>query len=233
VLGRGDTGIFSGGPADGQGLPRTDRNVCPTSPARGDIALSARAESCYQAAVHEITQALQAMHNAEAGAADRLLNLVYNELRRVAADKMALERFGGTLQATALVHETWLRLGGDEQPEWQNRAHFFGAAAEAMRRILIGRARRRNAQRRGSGVLNLNVDDLEVASPLGDETLLAVNEALEKFALVDPPKAELVKLRYFVGLTIEDAASTLSISNATAKRWWAFARAWLNRELAE
>jgi RNA polymerase sigma factor (TIGR02999 family) len=173
------------------------------------------------------------MHHADVGAADRLLNLVYDELRRIAADKMAMERPGGTLQATALVHETWLRLGGDEQPEWQNRAHFFGAAAEAMRRILIGRARRRNAQRRGSGVLNLNVDDLEVASPLGDETLLAVNEALEKFALVDPPKAELVKLRYFVGLTIEDAASTLSISNATAKRWWAFARAWLNRELAE
>jgi RNA polymerase sigma factor (TIGR02999 family) len=182
--------------------------------------------------VHEITQALQAMHNADAGASDRLLNLVYDELRRIAADKMAMERPGGTLQATALVHETWLRLGGDEQPDWQNRAHFFGAAAEAMRRILIGRARRRNAQRRGGGVLNLNIDDLKVTAPLDDENVLAVNEALEKFAAVDPQKAELVKLRYFAGLTIEDAASTLSISNATAKRWWVFARAWLNRELA-
>ena len=172
------------------------------------------------------------MHNADAGAADRLLNLVYDELRRVAAGKMAMERPGSTLQATALVHETWLRLGGNDQPNWQNRAHFFGAAAEAMRRILIGRARRRSAQRRGDGVLNLNVDDLEVSAPLDDESVLAVNEALEKFTAVDPQKAELVKLRYFAGLTIEDAASTLSISNATAKRWWAFARAWLHRELA-
>jgi RNA polymerase sigma factor (TIGR02999 family) len=182
--------------------------------------------------LHEITQALQAMHNAEVGAADRLLNLVYDELRRVAAGKMAMERPGGTLQATALVHETWLRLGGDDQPQWQNRAHFFGAAAEAMRRILIGRARQRNAQRRGGGELPFNVDDLDVAAPLDDDRVLAVNDALEKFAVLDPQKAELVKLRYFAGLTIEDAANTLSISNATAKRWWVFARAWLHRELA-
>jgi RNA polymerase sigma factor (TIGR02999 family) len=150
----------------------------------------------------------------------------------VAAGKMAMERAGNTLQATALVHETWLRLGGNDQPNWQNRAHFFGAAAEAMRRILIGHARRRSAQRRGDGALNLNVDDIEVSAPMDDEAVLAVNEALEKFAAVDPQKAELVKLRYFGGLTIEDAASTLSISDATAKRWWAFARAWLHRELA-
>src|SRR6187401_2792477 len=139
------------------------------------------------------------MHEAKPGAADRLLNLVYDELRRVAASKMAMERPDATLQPTALVHETWLRLGGHEQPTWQNRAHFFGAAAEAMRRILIGRARRRKAQRRGGGVLNLNIDDLEVSAPLDDESVLAVNEALEKFAAVDPQKAELVKLRYFAG----------------------------------
>jgi RNA polymerase sigma factor (TIGR02999 family) len=181
--------------------------------------------------LHEITQALEAMHDAEAGAADRLLTLVYDELRRVAAGKMALERSGATLQATALVHETWLRLGADDQPKWQNRAHFFGAAAEAMRRILIGRARRRNAQRRGGGQLPFNVDDFDVTAPMDDDRILAVNDALEKFTAVDPPKAELVKLRYFAGLTIEDAAITLGISEATAKRWWAFARAWLHREL--
>ena len=188
---------------------------------------------CYTcAAVNDITQALRAMEQRENGAADRLLRLVYDELRRVAAGKMALERPGATLQPTALVHEAWLRLGGDNQPSWENRAHFFGAAAEAMRRILIGHARRRHAQRRGGGEAPLNIDELEVAAPQHDEHLLAMNEALEKFAAVDPVKAELVKLRYFVGLTIEDTAKTMRISEATAKRWWVFARAWLHRELA-
>ena len=182
--------------------------------------------------VSEITQALRAKERGETGASDRLMSLVYDELRRVAAGKMALERPGGTLQPTALVHETWLRLGGDQQPTWQNRAHFFGAAAEAMRRILIGNARRRGAQRRGGGQVHLDVDDLELSAPIDGEQILAVDDALERFAAVDPAKAELVKLRYFVGLTIEDAAKTLGISDATAKRWWAFARAWLHRELA-
>jgi RNA polymerase sigma factor (TIGR02999 family) len=182
--------------------------------------------------LHEITKALEAMHEAEVGAADRLLDLVYDELRRVAASKMAMERPGATLQATALVHETWLRLGGSEQPQWQNRGHFFGAAAEAMRRILIGRARQRNAQRRGGGQFHLNVDDLDVAGPMDDDRVLAVNDALDKLAALDAQKAELVKLRYFAGLTIEDAANALGISEATAKRWWTFARAWLHRELA-
>src|SRR5688572_31414558 len=126
------------------------------------------------------------MHNANAGAADRLLNLVYNELRRIAADKMAMERPGGTLQATALVHETWLRLGGSEQPDWQNRAHFFGAAAEAMRRILIGRARRRNTQRRGAGMVHFDVDAIDVAAPVSDDQIIAVDVALARFAEVDP-----------------------------------------------
>jgi RNA polymerase sigma factor (TIGR02999 family) len=182
--------------------------------------------------VHEITQALKAMHEAKPGAADRLMNLVYDELRQVAAGKMALERAGATLQPTALVHETWLRLGGNEQPDWQNRAHFFGAAAEAMRRILIGRARRRNAQRRGAGTVHVDLDAIDLAGPVSDDQIIAVDEALAKFAAVDAQKAELVKLRYFVGLTIEDAAKTLRISDATAKRWWTFARAWLHRELA-
>ena len=183
-------------------------------------------------AVQEITQALKAMHDAEPGAADRLLNLVYNELRQVAAGKMAMEQAGSTLQPTALVHETWLRLGGSEQPAWQNRAHFFGAAAEAMRRILIGRARRRHAQRRGAGAIHVDFDAIDLAAPVSDDQIIAVDEALARFAVVDPPKAELVKLRYFVGLTIEDAAKTLGISEATAKRWWTFARASLHRDLA-
>lgn len=172
------------------------------------------------------------MHEAEPGAADRLLNLVYDELRRVAANKMAMERPGATLQPTALVHETWLRLGGSEQPDWQNRAHYFGAAAEAMRRILIGRARRRNAQRRGAGAVHVDLDAIDLAAPVSDDQMIAVDEALARFAVVDAQKAELVKLRYFVGLRIEDAAKTLGISDATAKRWWTFARAWLHRELA-
>ena len=172
------------------------------------------------------------MEHREVGAADRLLRLVYDELRRVAAGKMALERAGATLQPTALVHEAWLRLGGDQQPSWENRAHFFGAAAEAMRRILIGHARRRRAQRRGGGQSHFDIDDLELTTPMEDDRLLAVNDALEQLSAVHPSKAELVKLRYFVGLTIEDAAKTLGISEATAKRWWAFARAWLHREMA-
>jgi RNA polymerase sigma factor (TIGR02999 family) len=182
--------------------------------------------------VQQITQALKAMHEAEPGAADRLLDLVYEELRRVAAGKMALEQPGATLQPTALVHETWLRLGGNDQPNWQNRAHFFGAAAEAMRRILIERARRRRTQRRGGGAVHVDVNAIELAAAVSDDQFIAVDEALARFAAVDPEKAELVKLRYFVGLTIDDAAKTLGISGATARRWWAFARAWLHRDLA-
>ena len=197
-----------------------------------DIGLSRPSPSCYQrTVVHEITQALQAMHDAEAGAADRLLKLVYDELRQVASRKMALERPGGTLQATALVHETWLRLGGERQPSWENRAHFFGAAAEAMRRILIEAARRRGTKRRGGGQLRVDLDGLDLAAATEDDQILAMSDALERFAAVDPQKAELVKLRYFVGLTIEDSAATLGISEATAKRWWTFARAWLYREI--
>lgn len=161
-----------------------------------------------------------------------LLPLVYDELRRLAAQKIAREAPGHTLQPTALVHEAWLRLGGDAQPRWANRRHFLAAAAEAMRRILVERARRRLAAKRGGGVELLDVDALEIPSPAADDhTLLRVNEALEKLAARDPRKAELVKLRYFVGLTFEETAVALDIAVPTAKQWWAYARAWLAVEL--
>jgi len=177
--------------------------------------------------VSDITRILQDMERGDPEAAEQLPSLIYDELRTLAAQKMSREACQHTLQPTALVHEAWLRLGADQQPTWQNRAHFFGAAAEAMRRILISRARRRHARRHGGGQENLNVDDFDIASPDGDDQLLAVNDALEKFAAKEPQKAELVKLRYFAGLTHEEAAQTLGISEPTAKRWWIFSRAWL------
>ena len=169
----------------------------------------------------------------QAAAGSDLLSLVYRELRQLAAAKMAREQPGQTLQPTALVHEAWLRLadaGG--QPAFANRAHFFSAAAEAMRRILIERARRKLAVRHGGGQELLDVDEIEIAAPAQqDEELLAVHEALEKFAAEDRDKAEFVKLRYFVGLTLEQAAEVLGISESTAKRWWIYARAWLHQEI--
>lgn len=163
-----------------------------------------------------------------------LLAAVYEELRRLAAAKLAREPSGQTLQATALVHEAWLRLGGDQQPNWANRAHFFAAAAESMRRILIDRARRKRAIRHGGDLDRLSADatgfDL-VATAVDDEELLLVNEALDRLATVDPRKAELVKQKYFVGLTIEEAADVLGISHRTAHRDWAYARAWLYAEM--
>ena len=180
----------------------------------------------------EITRLLGRLEQGDANAAEELLPLVYEELRRLAASKMANEAPGQTLQPTALVHEAWLRLGGSDAPSFQNRAHFFGAAAEAMRRILIERARRRVAAKRGAGAAMVDVDEFEVPSPLADDDqLLAVNEALEKFAALDPRKAELVKLRYFVGMSFDEAATALGIAVPTAKQWWAYARAWLTVEL--
>ncbi len=157
--------------------------------------------------------------------------LVYDELRALAAQKLAHESPGQTLQATALVHEAWLRLGGDQQPAWENRAHFFTAAAEAMRRILIDRARRRGAIRHGGDVKRVNLEDVELASDADGEQLLALNDALEQLAEHDSVKAELVKLRFFGGLTIEEAARVLGFSEPTAKRHWAYARAWLYRRI--
>jgi len=182
--------------------------------------------------MNDITRILEAAQQGDPKAAEELLPLVYNELRRLAAYKMANEPPGQTLQATALVHEAWLRLGGDKQPAWQNRAHFFSAAAEAMRRILIDRARHRRAMRHGGGLQRVDLNEVELAAETkNDDELLAVSEALYKLTVEDPRKAELVKLRYFVGLTLEEAAQTLGISEPTAKRWWAFARAWLYREI--
>ena len=177
--------------------------------------------------MNDVTQILTAIEQGDAGASEELLPLVYNELRRMAAHKMASERPGHTLQPTALVHEAWLALVDSRSQSWQNRAHFFGAAAEAMRRILIARARRKNRQRRGSGAAHVDVDELEIASPAPDDQLLALNDALDRFVELEPQQAELVKLRYFVGLKIDEAAEVLGISNATAKRWWAYSRAWL------
>jgi RNA polymerase sigma factor (TIGR02999 family) len=163
-------------------------------------------------------------------AAEELLPLVYAELRRLAAQKMAAESPGHTLQPTALVHEAWLRLAGEK--EFANRAHFFGAAAEAMRRILIERARRRMTAKRGGGVERVDADEMEIATPaVDDEALLRLNEALEKFAAVDARKAGLVKLRYFAGMNYEETAAALGIAVPTAKEWWAYARAWLAVEM--
>ncbi len=179
-----------------------------------------------------ITHILGRMEQGDAKAAEELLLLVYDELRRLAANKMANEAPGQTLQPTALVHEAWLRLGGSDAPGFQNRAHFFGATAEAMRRILIERARRRLAAKRGGGTQRLELDEVEIPLPTSDDgELLRVNEALEKLALLDFRKAELVKLRYFVGMNFDETASAMGIAVPTAKQWWAYARAWLSVEL--
>jgi len=180
----------------------------------------------------DVTRLLDAIQHGDPQAAEELLPLIYQELRQIAAAKMAREQPGHTLQATALVHEAWLRVAGnDGQAQFQNRAHFFGAAAEAMRRILIDRARRRKAVRHGGDMQKTDLDGLEIPAPGDDDELLALNEALDKLATTDPPKAELVKLRYFVGLSFEDTAAALGIAVPTAKRWWAYARAWLLAEM--
>jgi RNA polymerase sigma factor (TIGR02999 family) len=179
----------------------------------------------------EITVLLEAASHGDSQAAAQLLPRVYEELRKLAAAKMASENPAQTLQATALVHEAWLRLTGDQDRKWNDRTHFFAAAAEAMRRILVDNARRKRAQRHGGG--QLRVESPEIVAPFeaNDDRLLAVNDALEKFAAVDKQKAELVKLRYFVGMTTEEAAQALGISVPTASRYWIYARAWLAQEI--
>jgi RNA polymerase sigma factor (TIGR02999 family) len=180
----------------------------------------------------DVTQILAAMQRGEPAAAEQLLPLVYEELRRLAAQKMAQEVPGQTLQATALVNEAYLRLVGVEQAQrWDNRGHFFVAAAEAMRRILIDRARHKKSQRRGGLLQRQALEQVDIVAPEPSLDILALNEALERFEQLDPIKAELVKLRYFAGLPIPQAAAALGISSTTADRYWAYARAWLHAEL--
>ena len=179
----------------------------------------------------EVTQLLSALDHGDPRAAEELLPLVYEELRRLATSRMARETPGQTLQPTALVHEVWLRLAGDEAATWQNRGHFFAAAAEAMRRILIERARRKARQRHGGEWQRVEFDHLTVAVNDPDDVLLAVSEAVEQLARVEPLKADIVKLRYFVGLGQPEIAALLGLSEPTLRRHWAYARAWLCAEL--
>jgi RNA polymerase sigma factor (TIGR02999 family) len=180
----------------------------------------------------DVTPPQNADTGENAEAAQELLGLVYEELRRVAAKKIASESPGQTLQPTALVHEAWLRLTSDAKRRWNDRTHFFAAAAEAMRRILVDNARRKRARRHGGAHQRVAMPD--IASPLAqsEDQILAVSEALEKLASRDKQKVELVKLRYFVGMTTEEAAGVLGISVPTADRHWAYTRAWLAREIS-
>ena len=175
----------------------------------------------------DATVLLSAIEQGEPEAAEKLLNLVYEELRRLAASKMAREAPGQTLQPTELVHEAWLRLTGAANPKFENRAHFFSAAAEAMRRILIDRARRKLASKHGGGYERIDLDGQDLAAPEADQQLLAVHEVLDKLAEVHPVQAEVVKLRYFAGMTNDEIADVLGISVTTTKNYWVFARTWI------
>lgn len=179
----------------------------------------------------DVTHILEAINAGDPKAADELLPLVYGELRKLAAHKMAREAAGQTLQSTALVHEAWLRLTGNANPKFDGRAHFFAAAAEAMRRILIENARRKRAVRHGGGQQRVGMEDLDIMAPVRDDELLAVNEALDRLSAQNKTEAELVKLRYFVGMTLDQAAEALNISSRTADNYWAHARAWLFHEI--
>ena len=186
----------------------------------------------YPCGMSDVTRILSQIEQGDPQATEKLLPLVYDELRKLASAKMAQETPGQTLQATALVHEAYLRLVGGTDQKWDSVGHFFAAAAEAMRRILIDQARRRGSLRHGGGMDRRPVSDAEIAAPLPSVDLVALNEALEKFERLDVLKANLVKLRYFAGLTIPQSAEALGISATTADRYWAYARAWLHAELA-
>lgn len=180
----------------------------------------------------DVTHLLGAAAQGDPGAADQLLPLVYDELRRLAAARMVKEAAGHTLQPTALVHEAWLRLAGQQEQAWEGRAHFFAAAAEAMRRILIDRARRKRAVRHGGGQQRVDFEEVELACPTPDDQLLALDEALDKLAAKHPRQAEIVKLRYILGMTLQEVAEVLGISPDSARGLSVHARAWLYRELA-
>jgi RNA polymerase sigma factor (TIGR02999 family) len=185
----------------------------------------------------EVTHLLSAIEFGDPGAAEQLLPLVYDELRRLAARKLAREKPGQTLQETALVHEAYVRLVGkgseaaSREPRWDNLGHFFAAAAETMRRILIDRAREKRSQKRGGGRKRLDIDAIDLATQAAPDQLLAVDDALARLAREDPAAARLVELRYFAGLTVDEAGKALDISTATAYRHWKYARAWLHSEL--
>jgi RNA polymerase sigma factor (TIGR02999 family) len=181
----------------------------------------------------EITQVLQAIGCNEEGATEKLLPLVYAELRQLAARRMANEMSGQTLQPTALVHEAWLRLVSDGDRTWQNRAHFFGAAAEAMRRILIERARHKSRLKHGGGQVRLNIEDLELAQTTPDDKVLLVDEALACLKAEDSELARIVMLKFFGGLSNEEIAETLGLAPRTLDREWAYAKAWLFRHISE
>jgi RNA polymerase sigma factor (TIGR02999 family) len=180
----------------------------------------------------EVTRILSQIEHGDAQAAEELLPLVYDELRKLAAAKLAQEKPGQTLQATALVHEAYIRLVDVEKSQnWESRRHFFAAAAESMRRILVENARRKGSRKHGGDRMRHDVDDLELTEPEWGDDLLALNEALDRLGQKDPLKAELIKLRHFAGLTIDQAAQALGISPTTANRYWVYARAWLHREV--
>ena len=178
---------------------------------------------------------MTAIEQGDARAADELLPLVYQELRQLAAQRMKQEKPGQTLQATALVHEAYIRLVGSESQNWDGRTHFFAAAAEAMRRILIDNARRKKSLKHGGGRKRIDLDEAVLAddSDIGSDDLIALDEALERLSKIDKVKADLVKLRYFAGLTGEQAAQLLGISQSTADRYWAYARSWLRLEITK
>jgi RNA polymerase sigma factor (TIGR02999 family) len=185
----------------------------------------------------EVTHILFAIEHGDPRAAEQLLPLVYDALRQLAAQRLAQEKPGQTLQATALVHEAYLRLvgspPGDAARQWQGRAHFFAAAAEAMRRILVEKARRRRRHKHGGGLPRVDIDLASIAYPMPEEDLLALDEAMTRLAAEDPVRAQLVRLRFYAGLSNEDAARVLGISGVTARRHWRYARAWLLREVGK
>lgn len=179
----------------------------------------------------DITLLLDSAARGDTRAAEDLLPIVYSELRRLAAHKMAGESAGHTLQATALVHEAWLRLVGSRQQQWQNRSHFFAAAAESMRRILVEHARRKQSLKRGAGAGHDELDESAIILTAPPDELLAVHDALDQLAKEDAAAAELVKLRYFIGMTMEEAASAMGLAKRTAENLWTYARVWLHREI--
>jgi RNA polymerase sigma factor (TIGR02999 family) len=219
-------------PAGVSPCPQTRSHEGEFSPRlRGTIRLGYSRNLTFQGNVSDATVMLAAVERGDPKAAEELLVLVYDELRRIAAFKMAHESPGQTLQPTALVHEAWMRLVGNESPTFNNRAHFFHTASEAMRRILIDRARRKRTERHGGGHLRVEFDGFDPAAPSADDQLLAVHEAVDKLALEHPVQAQLVKLKYFAGMTNEEVSEVMGVSVATVKNYWTFSRAWLLDEI--